>query len=153
MLATLFQPRHPVRGGRAVAFGGVARVAGQDEIPDLVEVAVMPASRHQHEREHMIDGHPASPDVGELALAVGAAAVLIAAQGGPDDQVVDQQGRVGNPLAVVVAGRALIQVGPELGRRLHDSIIVPPTHDLPASSPQPIDSLVETIVLAKSDAE
>ena len=84
MLAALFQPGHPVRGGRAVAFGGVARVAGQDEIPDLVEVTVLPASRHEHEREHVIDGHPAGPDVGERGVAVGAAAVLIAAQCVPD---------------------------------------------------------------------
>ena len=84
MLTALFQPGHPVRGGRAVAFGGVARVAGQDEIPDLVEVTVLPSSGHEHEREHMIDGHPAGPDVGERGVAVGAASVLIAAQRGPD---------------------------------------------------------------------
>src|ERR1039458_10470930 len=33
---------HPVCGGRPVALGGVTGVAGQGEIPDLVEVTVLP---------------------------------------------------------------------------------------------------------------
>ena len=58
VLAALFQPGHPVGGGRAVAFGGVAGVAGQDEIPDLVEVTVLSFPGQEHEREHVIDGYP-----------------------------------------------------------------------------------------------
>ena len=38
-----------------------------------------------------------------------------------------RRGRIGDPIAVVVAGRALIKVGPELGPRLHVYIIVPST--------------------------
>jgi hypothetical protein len=50
VLAALVQPGHPIGSGRAVAFLGIAAVAGQDEIPDLVEVAVLPSARHKDER-------------------------------------------------------------------------------------------------------
>jgi hypothetical protein len=79
VLAALVQPGHPIRSRRAVAFLGIAAVAGQDEIPDLVEVAIVPYARHEDERQHVIDGHPARPGVGERGAAVGAATVLLAA--------------------------------------------------------------------------
>jgi hypothetical protein len=66
-------------GGRS-RLGGVARVAGQDEVPDLVQVTVLPLPGHQHPLEHAVDGHPAGSDVGEWGAAVGAASVSIAAQ-------------------------------------------------------------------------
>ena len=78
------------------------------------------------------EGHPARP-TRQVEEPAGAA------QSGPDDQVVDQDGRIGNPVAVVVAGRPLVQIGPELGRRFHLSIIVPTTrtwqHPSPVADP------------------
>jgi hypothetical protein len=61
-----------------------------------------------------------------------------AAQGGPVDEVVDQLGWVRNPVPVVVMGRAPIQVGPELGSRVHTSVIVAATADSPPPPP-PVD--------------
>ena len=58
----------------------VAGVAGQDEIPDLMEIAVWPPSRQEHERQYMIDRYPFCADVGERFVAVGAAPVLITAE-------------------------------------------------------------------------
>jgi predicted house-cleaning noncanonical NTP pyrophosphatase (MazG superfamily) len=81
VLGPLFQPGHPGRVGRAVKFGRVARVTGQDEIPDLVEIAVCPSSRHEHERQHMVDCYPFRADIREDVVAVGAAPVLITAEG------------------------------------------------------------------------
>jgi hypothetical protein len=49
-----------------------------------VEVTVLPFSRHEPDQEHMVDSHSPGPDVGEQAMAVGAAPVLIAAQCIPD---------------------------------------------------------------------
>jgi hypothetical protein len=57
----------------------VGGVSGQDEIPDLAQVTVMPLRGHENEQEHVIDGHPAGSDVGERDVAIGAAPVLIAA--------------------------------------------------------------------------
>ncbi len=48
-------------------------MAGQDEIPDLVQVTVLPLPGHQHPREHVVDGHPGGSDAGELGVAVGRA--------------------------------------------------------------------------------
>jgi uncharacterized protein YjbI with pentapeptide repeats len=55
VLSAPFKPRHPPGDGRPIAFGRVACVTGQDEVPDLVQVAIVPASCHEHERQDMID--------------------------------------------------------------------------------------------------